>query len=67
MRICSVLSRILLIEIDFCEIGLESSTILECKVCAFQAWRSISVWNEGGVHATAHMLSIAKLCCKYVA
>ena len=36
----------LLIEIDFYEIGLESSTILKYKVCAFQASRSISVYNE---------------------
>ena len=62
----------LLIEIDFYEIGLESSIILEYKVCAFQAWRSISVWNEGDVHGTAHMLwsnikfvlSTAKLCSR---
>ena len=33
----------LLIEIDFYEIGLESSIILKYKVCAFKASRSISV------------------------
>ena len=65
----------LLIEIDFYEIGLESSIILEYNVCAFQAWRSISVWNEGDLHCTAHVLwsSVkfvlfpAKLCTKCLA
>ena len=65
----------LLIEINFYEIVLESSIILEYKVCAFQAWRSISVWNEGDLLGTAHMLwsnvkfvlSTAKLCSKCLA
>ena len=65
----------LLIEIDFYEIGLESSIILEYNVCAFQAWRSISVWNEGDLHCISHVLwssvkfvlSTAKLCTKCLA
>ena len=50
--ICSILSR-LLIEVDFYVLELDLSTLLEYKVCAFQAWR----WSLLNIKAAVFILN----------